>query len=233
VGQPTVGSNPTASASGPPYAVAVPDDPVQDFPAQDDPAQRGPAVLGTHRLEAFSDGVMAVIITIMALDLRVPSTTTWHGVREQVPRFLAFALSFSFIAIYWNNHHHLLRATRRISAGVMWANMMLLFWLALVPVLTAWIAHAPDQAMPAAFYGADALLAAVAYGVLVRVIIRADGPGSAIATAIGGDLKGNISIVAYAVAVAFAAVSPWIAYALFVAVALVWMVPDRRLFGRA
>ncbi|MGH9091072.1 MAG: TMEM175 family protein [Acidimicrobiales bacterium] len=211
----------------------MPDDLRQDGAASDDPALRGQGLLGTHRLEAFSDGVMAVIITIMALDLRVPSSTTWHAVREQVPRILAFALSFSFIAIYWNNHHHLLRAARRISAGVMWANMLLLFWLALVPVLTAWIAHAPGDAMPAAFYGADALLASVAYGVLVRVIIRADGPGSAVAAGIGNDLKGNVSVVAYAVAVPLAVVSPWIAYALFVAVALVWMVPDRRLFGRA
>jgi len=120
------------------------------------PDRSGTSMLGPHRLEAFSDGVLAVIITIMALNLQVPRAPTWPAVRHGLPQLLAFALSFAFIAIYWNNHHHLLRATRRISGGVMWANMNLLFWLALIPVLTAWIARDPGASLPAAFYGVDA-----------------------------------------------------------------------------
>ncbi len=190
------------------------------------------AVLDTHRLEAFSDGVMAVIITIMALGLKVPSSTTLSAVVRSLPQLLAFALSFVFVAIYWNNHHHLLRATRIISGGVMWANMALLFWLALIPVLTRWIASASANPLPAAFYGTDAALAAIAYGILVRVIIAANGKTSDIATAIGSDLKGNASIVLYLLGIGFAAVSPYISYGLYVAVAVIWIVPDRRLFGR-
>jgi uncharacterized membrane protein len=186
--------------------------------------------LDTHRLEAFSDGVMAVIITILALGLKVPSAPTWSAVGKSLPQLLAFTLSFVFLGIYWNNHHHLLRATRIISAGVMWANMALLFWLALIPVLTDWIASAPGHSLPAVFYGIDAAAAAVAYAILVRVIIAVNGSTSAIATAIGSDLKGNVSIVCYLLAIGLAFVSPFIAYALYVVVAVMWIIPDRRLF---
>jgi uncharacterized membrane protein len=192
----------------------------------------GQAMLDTHRLEAFSDGVLAVIITIMALGLKVPSAPTWPAVAKDLPQLLAFALSFVFVAIYWNNHHHLLRATRIISGGVMWANMALLFWLALVPVLTGWMASAPTHSLPAAFYGMDAAAAAIAYGILVRVIIAVNGSTSAIATAIGSDVKGNASIVLYALAIGLAFMSPYIAYALYVTVAVIWIIPDRRLFGQ-
>ncbi len=192
-------------------------------------AGRG-TVLDTHRLEAFSDGVMAVIITILALGLKVPSAPTWSAVGKNVPQLLAFTLSFVFLAIYWNNHHHLLRSTSIISAGVMWANMALLFWLALIPVLTDWIASAPGHSLPAVFYGIDAAAAAIAYGILVRVIIAVNGSTSAIATAIGSDLKGNISIAFYLLAIGLAFVSPFIAYALYAAVAVIWIIPDRRLF---
>jgi len=187
-------------------------------------------VLGTHRLEAFSDGVMAVIITVMALDLKVPVAATWEAAGQRLPEVLTFALSFTFIAIYWNNHHHLLRATRVISAGVMWANMVLLFWLALIPVLTAWIARSPASAIPAAFYGMDAAAAAIAYAVMVRVIIRANGRSSEVARAIGGDLKGNLSVAAYLLAIGLAFLSPVLAYATYTAVAVMWLVPDPRLY---
>lgn len=192
----------------------------------------GPATLDPRRLEAFSDGVLAVIITIMALGLKVPSAPTWPAVGRNLPQLLAFALSFVFLAIYWNNHHHLLRATRIINGGVMWANMALLFWLALVPVLTAWIAAAPTDSLPAAFYGMDAAAAAIAYGILVRVIIAMNGATSAIAMAIGSDLKGNASIVLYLLAIGLAFVSPFISYALYVTVAVIWIIPDRRLSGQ-
>jgi uncharacterized membrane protein len=194
--------------------------------------EAGRAILDPHRLEAFSDGVLAVIITIMALGLKVPSAPTWPAVARNLPQLLAFALSFVFVAIYWNNHHHLLRATRTISGGVMWANMALLFWLALVPVLTAWVASVPSAALPAAFYGMDAAASAIAYGVLVRVIIAVNGRTSAIATAIGSDLKGNASVVGYLIAIGLAFISPYISYGIYVAVAIVWIIPDRRLFGR-
>jgi uncharacterized membrane protein len=192
----------------------------------------GRAALGPHRLEAFSDGVLAVIITIMALGLKVPSAPTWSAVARNVPQLLIFALSFVFLAIYWNNHHHLLRATRIIGGGVMWANMALLFWLALVPVLTAWVASAPGYPLPAAFYGMDATAAAVSYGILVRAIIAVNGRTSAIATAIGSDRKGNASIGLYLLAIGLAFVSPYISYALYVTVAVIWIIPDRRLFRR-
>ncbi len=190
----------------------------------------GGVALGPHRLEAFSDGVMAVIITIMALDLRVPSSATWGAAEHRLPELLTFALSFTFIAIYWNNHHHLLRATRVISGGVMWANMHLLFWLALIPVLTAWIARAPGETVPAAFYGMDAAAAGAAYAILVRVIIRANSRSSEIARAIGRDFKGTASVVAYLVAIGLALLAPFLAYATYAGVAIMWMVPDRRLY---
>lgn len=190
------------------------------------------AILEPHRLEAFSDGVMAVIITIMALGLKVPSSPHWSAAAKNLPQLLAFALSFVFIAIYWNNHHHLFRATPIISGGVMWANMALLFWLALIPVLTEWIAKEPAWSLPAAFYGMDAALSAIAYGILVRAIIAANGRTSAIAKAIGSDFKGNISIIFYLLAIGVAFISPYISYGLYVTVAVIWIVPDRRLFGR-
>jgi uncharacterized membrane protein len=190
----------------------------------------GGAPLGPQRLEAFSDGVMAVIITIMALGLRVPSSPTWVAAEHRLPELLTFALSFTFIAIYWNNHHHLLRATRVISGGVMWANMLLLFWLALIPVLTAWIARAPGETVPAAFYGMDAAAAGTSYAILVRVIIRANSRSSEIARAIGRDFKGTASVVAYLVAIGLALLSPYLAYATYAGVAIMWMVPDRRLY---
>jgi len=183
----------------------------------------------TGRLEAFSDGVLAVIITIMALELKVPVEGTFASLRERLPALLIYILSFTFIGIYWNNHHHLLRAARRMTGGVMWANLHLLFWLSLIPVLTEWIGEHYQDHAPAATYGIVCLGSAVAFVVLTRVIIRADGSSSLVAEAIGRDVKGRASLAIYAAATTLAFVSPWISYALFVAVAVMWFVPDRRL----
>jgi uncharacterized membrane protein len=188
--------------------------------------------LGTARVEAFSDGVIAVIITIMALELRAPRGATLDAVREQVPGLLVYILSFVIIGIYWNNHHHLLRAAERISGAAMWANLFLLFWLSLIPVLTEWIRDEYRHALPAAAYGAVALAAGIAYSILVRALIRANGPDSAVAQAIGSDLKGWGSLVLYAAGIGLAFVSPWISYALYVGVAVLWFVPDRRFTRR-
>jgi uncharacterized membrane protein len=187
-----------------------------------------PLEMGTARVEAFSDGVMAVIITLMALELRAPRGATLDAVGEQVPGLLVYVLSFVVIGLYWNNHHHLLRAADRISGAAMWANLFLLFWLSLIPVLTEWLRDEYRHALPAATYGIVALAAGFAYAILVRTLIRANGHSSAVAEAIGSDLKGYSSLVLYAAGVGLAFVSPWIAYAMYVTVALIWFVPDRR-----
>jgi len=191
--------------------------------------RRGLIELGSERLEAFSDAVFAVIITIMALELRAPQGHTLVNVADDLlPGLVAYALSFTFVAIYWNNHHHLLRAADRISGAVMWTNLFLLFWLSLIPVLTEWLREEYEEPLPAAAYGLVLLASGFAYSLLVRALIRANGRDSAVARAIGSDVKGNISLVIYAAAVPLAFVSPWISYALYVAVALMWFVPDRR-----
>lgn len=189
--------------------------------------------LGPERLTAFSDGVMAVIITIMALGIRPPDGTSLDAVGHRIPALLIYALSFIMIGIYWNNHHHLLRATDRISGAVMWSNLLLLFCLSLLPVATEWIGGAYRDAMPAAAWGVIALAAAVAYSILVRTIIAANEPGSMVASAIGNDLKGTVSVGLYALGIglAFLPIGPWLAYACFVAVAALWFVPDRRFVG--
>jgi uncharacterized membrane protein len=184
--------------------------------------------MGTARVEAFSDGVIAVIITIMALELRAPRGASLEAVRDQLPGLLAYVLSFVMVGIYWNNHHHLLRAAERISGAAMWANLFLLFWLSLIPVLTEWLRDEYRHALPAAAYGTVALAAGFAYAILVRALIRANGRESAVAQAIGSDIKGYASLVLYAAGVVLAFVSPWISYGLYVAVALMWFVPDRR-----
>ena len=184
--------------------------------------------LGTSRVEAFSDGVLAVIITIMALELRAPEGATLRALRDELPGLLVYVLSFVMIGIYWNNHHHLLRAADRISGAAMWANLFLLFWLSLVPVLTEWLRDEYRHALPAAAYGAVALAAGFGYSILVRTLIRANGRTSALAEAIGSDVKGYASLGLYAAGIALAYVSPWISYVLYVGVAVMWFVPDRR-----
>jgi uncharacterized membrane protein len=187
-----------------------------------------PVEMGSERVEAFSDGVMAVIITILALELRPPDHPTLSALRDQVPSLFIYILAFTFIAIYWNNHHHLLRATTRISGAVMWANMFLLFCLSLIPVVTEWLRDTYHEPLPAASFGVVGLLAAFAYFLLVHAIIRANGRDSLVGTAIASDVKGNASIAMYVAGVGLAYVEVWIAYALYAAVAVVWMVPDRR-----
>jgi len=191
-----------------------------------------PIDLSAGRLEAFSDAVMAVIITLLAFELRPPKTALWADVAHQIPAFAVYILSFLFIAIYWNNHHHLLRATTRISGSVMWGNMFLLFWLSLIPVLTEWLREDPRAALPVTCFGVVALCAAIAYTVLVRAIVRVNGPSSLVGMAIASDRKGKISLVLYAVAVVAASVSVWVSYACFATVSVIWLVPDRR-FVRA
>ena len=192
-----------------------------------EPASPGESETG--RLEAFSDGVLAVIITIMAFELKAPVSGDFTSLGHRLPPLLVYMLSFTFIGIWWNNHHHLLRAARRLTGGVMWANLHLLFWLSLIPVLTEWIGEHYDSTAPAASYGLVCVGAAVAFTILVRAIIRADGSDSLVAAAIGRDTKGRVSLLVYAAATALAFVSPWISYALFVTVAVIWFVPDRRL----
>jgi uncharacterized membrane protein len=184
--------------------------------------------MSTERLEAFSDGVLAVIITITAFELKVPSSASLAALRHELPLILVYLLSFANIGIYWNNHHHLLRLTPRISPAVMWSNLFLLFWLSLIPWLTAWAGAQYRHPVPAACYGLVAMLAAVAYWILVRSIIGAN-EGSHVASAISRDRKGLASIGLYAVGVGLSPLSPYLAYALYVTVALMWFVPDRRL----
>jgi TMEM175 potassium channel family protein len=188
----------------------------------------GSIEFGTARVEAFSDAVMAVIMTIMAFELRPPKGAGWAALQHEFPSFLVYALSFTFIAIYWNNHHHLMRAATRISGAAMWANVFLLFWLSLIPVMTEWIRAEGARSLPAATYGVVSLLAGFAYAVLVRALIRANGRDSAVAKAIGSDVKGYASLVSYASAVGLAFVNPWIAFGIYVGVALMWFIPDRR-----
>ena len=189
------------------------------------------AGMHSDRVETFSDGVMAVIITLMAFGVKPPDGHSWDALANTLPALLIYLLSFTFIGIYWNNHHHLFRATHRINVAVMWANLHLLFWLSLIPVVTAWVGFEDHYKwpVPAAAYGAVDLGAAIAYTLLVRSIIKANGDDSVVARAIGSDVKGRISLAMYAAAIPLAFLSPWISYALYVTVALIWLVPDRRL----
>ncbi len=185
--------------------------------------------MGKNRLEAFSDGVIAILITILVLDLKVPLGADFASLRPLLPVFLCYVLSFAYLAIYWNNHHHMLHLVERVSGGILWANLHLLFWLSLVPFVTGWMGENHFAAAPTALYGIVMLMAALAYYLLQRIIIARHGRASLLAAAIGRDLKGKLSPVAYLVAIPAAFLQPWIADALYVAVALVWLVPDRRI----
>jgi len=184
------------------------------------------------RLEAFSDGVIAILITIMVLELRVPHGTGWTALEPLLPVFLTYALSFVFLGIYWNNHHHMFHLVDRINGKIMWANLHLLFWLSLTPFVTAWMGENHFASLPTAAYGAVMLLAAIAYYILQTAIIRHQGPRSRLAAAVGGDLKGRLSPLLYAAAIPLAFVHEWISDALYVAVALIWLVPDPRIEAR-
>ena len=185
--------------------------------------------MGKGRLEAFSDGVIAIIITIMALELKTPHGADWAALRPLVPVFLSYLLSFVFLGIYWNNHHHLLQAIRRVNGRILWANLHLLFWLSLIPFVTGWMGENTFAAWPVAVYGAVLLCAACAYFILTRALIAHHGRDSALATALGRDVKGKASVVCYAVAIPSSFLSTWIACAIYVAVAVMWLVPDRRI----
>ena len=188
--------------------------------------------MGTERLEAFSDGVLAIIITIMVLELKAPHGATLADLRPVLPVFLSYVLSFIYIGIYWNNHHHMLRVTREVSGSILWANLHLLFWLSLVPFTTAWMGENHFDSAPTALYGFVLLMAAIAYWILQRRIVAHEGRQSVLASAVGRDVKGKLSPVLYLTAVIFAFVNPWIANAIYVAVALMWLVPDRRIEKR-
>jgi uncharacterized membrane protein len=180
----------------------------------------------TGRLEAFSDGVMAVIITIMVLELKVPNGDSLSALGPMGPAFSAYVLSFIYVGIYWNNHHHLMRTVEHVTGGIMWANLHLLFWLSLFPMLTAWAGRYPDAPWPAALYGIVLLAAAAAWLLLQSAIIRG---GGSLASAIGSDVKGKASPILYAAGVGLAFVRPWMAEVVFAAVAVMWVVPDRRI----
>jgi uncharacterized membrane protein len=186
----------------------------------------------TDRLETFSDGVIAIIITVMVLELPRPDGTHLHALRHVWPVLLTYVLSFVIIGIYWNNHHHMLRATKRINGTVLWANLHLLFWLSLFPFGTGWMGENHFARVPTAAYGVVLLMAAIAYYVLQLAIIRGEGPSSTLKVAIGRDVKGKASPLIYAVSIGLALVNRWLAVAGYVLVALMWLVPDRRLESR-
>ena len=185
--------------------------------------------MGKNRLEAFSDGVLAIIITIMVLEMKVPHGDTLPALLPLVPVFLSYVLSFVYLGIYWNNHHHMLHATQKVSGAVLWANLHLLFWLSLIPFVTGWMGENHFTAAPSALYGVVLLMAAVAYYVLQHTIITSQGRDSVLKVAIGSDWKGKLSVVAYAIAIPAAFLTPAIAGAIYVLVAILWLVPDRRI----
>ena len=184
--------------------------------------------MGKGRLEAFSDGVIAIIITIMVLELKAPHGSGFDALLPVIPVFLSYVLSFTYVGIYWNNHHHMLHATDSVCGAALWANLHLLFWLSLIPFVTAWMDENFATA-PVAIYGAVLLMCSIAYYILARILIRENGPQSKLAQAIGKDFKGIASVVIYAVAIAASVWKPWVALGLYVVVAIGWLVPDRRI----
>ena len=185
--------------------------------------------MGKNRLEAFSDGVLAIVITIMVLELKVPHGASTADLQPLWPVFLSYVLSFIYVGIYWNNHHHMFHVVHKISGGVLWANLYLLFWLSLIPFVTGWMGENHFAPAPTALYGVVLLMAAIAYLNLQRTILAIEGPEHTLAAAIGKDAKGKISPLIYAAAIGLAFVSQWIACALYVLVATIWLVPDRRI----
>jgi uncharacterized membrane protein len=185
--------------------------------------------MSKSRLEAFSDAVLAIIITIMVLEIKVPHGGELTALRPLIPVFLSYALSFLYLGIYWNNHHHMLYFTHELNGAILWANLHLLFWLSLVPFVTGWMGESHLAPGPTAVYGVILLLAGIAYLLLQHAILRQEGPDSTLALAVGRDRKGKISLLIYAIAIAVTLVHPWMAGALYVAGALIWLVPDRRI----
>jgi len=180
------------------------------------------------RLEAFSDGVIAILITIMVLELHIPAGTSWHALGHELPALLAYVLSFVYLGIYWNNHHHMMAAVSRVSGAVLWANLHLLFWLSLIPFCTAWMSEHRFPSIPTAVYGIGLLAAAIAYYILQTALLRAEGEHSRLRVALGSDVKGKVSPLLYCLGIGLAFANRWLGLAMYVAVALIWLVPDRR-----
>lgn len=185
--------------------------------------------MGKGRLEAFSDGVIAIIITIMVLEFKVPAEATLSALLALVPHVLIYALSFVYVGIYWTNHHHMFHAARSVTGGILWANLHLLFWLSLLPFASAWMGAHYRESLPVGAYGGLLMMCGAAYSILVRLLIRNEGEGSVLARAIGPDFKGNASVVAYVVAIAASPFAPLASLAIYALVALAWLVPDRRI----
>lgn len=185
--------------------------------------------MNKNRLEAFSDGVIAIIITIMVLELKVPKGDSWEAVQEIIPKFMSYIVSFTYVAIYWNNHHHLLHTVHKVTASILWANINLLFWLSLVPFVTAWAGEYHLKQLPVAAYVADCLLAGVSYTILSRAIIKSHGSDSILSDAIGKDYKGKTSMILYAIGIPLSFYATWITVAIIVFVAIMWLVPDKRI----
>ncbi|WP_138503656.1 TMEM175 family protein [Nostoc sp. PA-18-2419] len=181
------------------------------------------------RLEAFSDGVIAIIITIMVLEIKVPHGTNLAALRPLIPVFISYLLSFIYLGIYWNNHHHLLQAIRYVNGRILWANLHLLFWLSLIPFVTGWMGENHFATIPVVFYGAVLLFSAIAYFILTRTLISVHGSDSTLAMAVGRDFKGKISLVFYAVAIPLAFLNSWLACVLYILVAVIWLIPDLRI----
>lgn len=182
-----------------------------------------------NRVEAFSDGVIAIIITIMVLELKVPHSTDLESLRHLLPIFLSYVVSFIYVGIFWNNHHHMFQITKKVTGGILWANLHLLFWLSLMPFATSWVGENELTALPSAIYGFVLLMAAIAYFILERSIIAQQGANSILARAVGNDWKGKLSPVAYLTAMGLAFVNPWFANGIYILVALMWLIPDRRI----
>lgn len=190
--------------------------------------------MGKGRIEAFSDGVFAIIITIMVLEMKVPHGESWDAILPLVPVFISYVLSFLNVGIYWNNHHHMFHAVRHVNGGVLWANLHLLFWLSLMPFATGWMGENHFATIPVVLYGIDLFMCGVAYYILARTLIHQHGPASDFANALGNDVKGKVSALAYFIAIPLAFLNPWIAMAIYFLVAAMWFLPDRRferLFG--
>ena len=185
--------------------------------------------MNKNRLEAFSDGVLAIIITIMVLELKVPHGVEWSSLRPVIPTLLSYVLSFIYIGIYWNNHHHMLQLAHRVNGTILWANLHLLFWLSLIPFVTGWMGENHFATVPVALYGFNLLMAAIAYYILQTAIVKYHGKNSKFAHALGSDIKGKISPVLYVLSVPLAYVNPLLSGALFVLVALIWLIPDKRM----
>jgi uncharacterized membrane protein len=183
----------------------------------------------TQRLEAFSDGVIAILITIMVLELKVPHGSDWHAITPMLPKFLSYVLSFIFVGIYWNNHHHMLHVAEHVTGGILWANLHLLFWLSLIPVTAGWAGENIEASLPAALYGVVLLFCAIAYTILQLAMLKREGPDSRLARAVRSGHKEKLSLAAYVSAIPLAFVHAWVADAIYVAVAAIWLVPDRRI----